>query len=171
MAIDGKMLAAAVLVIIVLFFMFKKFKKAGYTKPSKEYFVMEGAPYDSTPVTTQVPQNLAPAQNDMSMSASAMMQNNMMPANTSAALLPKEIPIDQDFSQFSTDAILSSQNYLDPRNLIGYPETIGGTLRNANWQMRSEPPNPRDPVSIFNLSTIVPEQMRPSFEIQSNEWK
>ena len=77
----------------------------------------------------------------------------------------------EDFSQFSTDAILSNQNYLDPRNMIGYPETVGGTLRNANWQIRSEPPNPRDPVSIFNLSTIVPEQMRPMFEIQDSDYK
>lgn len=166
MAIDGKMLAVVALALIVVYFFFIKSKKSVTST-----FVMEGAPYDSTPVTNQVPQNLAPVQNDMSMSATAMMQNNMMPSTPSAALLPKEIPIDQDFSQFSTDAILSSQNYLDPRNLIGYPETVGGTLRNANWQMRSEPPNPRDPVSIFNLSTIVPEQMRPSFEIESNEWK
>jgi hypothetical protein len=166
MAIDGKMLAVVALALIVVYFFFIKSKKSVIST-----FVMEGAPYDSTPVTNQVPQNLAPVQNDMSMSATAMMQNNMMPSTPSAALLPKEIPIDQDFSQFSTDAILSSQNYLDPRNLIGYPETVGGTLRNANWQMRSEPPNPRDPVSIFNLSTIVPEQMRPAFEIESNEWK
>jgi hypothetical protein len=166
MAIDGKMLAVVALALIVVYFFFIKSKKSVIST-----FVLEGAPYDSTPVTNQVPQNLAPVQNDMSMSATAMMQNNMMPSTPSAALLPKEIPIDQDFSQFSTDAILSSQNYLDPRNLIGYPETVGGTLRNANWQMRSEPPNPRDPVSIFNLSTIVPEQMRPAFEIESNEWK
>ena len=166
MAIDGKMLAVVALALIVVYFFFIKSKKSVTST-----FVLEGAPYDSTPVTNQVPQNLAPVQNDMSMSATAMMQNNMMPSTPSAALLPKEIPIDQDFSQFSTDAILSSQNYLDPRNLIGYPETVGGTLRNANWQMRSEPPNPRDPVSIFNLSTIVPEQMRPAFEIESNEWK
>jgi len=87
-----------------------------------------------------------------------------------ASLMPKEPPLSQDFSLFSSEAILSSQNYLDPRNMIGYPETMGGTLRNANYQIRSEPPNPRDPVSIFNLSTIAPEQMRPYFEISQNDY-
>ena len=49
-------------------------------------------------------------------------------------------------------------------------ETIGGVLRNANRQERSEPANPREAVSIFNLSTIPPDTMRPKFEIQ-NEYK
>ena len=52
-----------------------------------------------------------------------------------------------------------------PRSQIGYPETLGGVLRNANQDFRSEPLNPRDPVSIFNLSTIPPDVMRPKFEI------
>ena len=35
---------------------------------------------------------------------------------------------------------------------------------------KHEPANPRDPVSIWNLSTISPEQMRPLFEIQDKEY-
>lgn len=85
-------------------------------------------------------------------------------------LIPKEVVTTEDFGQFSPDAILSGQNFLDPRAQIGFPETIGGNLRNANRQERSEPPNPRDPVSIFNLSTIPPDTMRPKFEVQ-NEYK
>ena len=61
--------------------------------------------------------------------------------------------------------MLSGQNFLDPRSQIGYPETLGGVLRNANRQIRSEPLNPRESVSIFNLSTIPPDSMRPKFEI------
>jgi hypothetical protein len=76
----------------------------------------------------------------------------------------------EKLGEFSPDKILQGQNFLDPRSQIGYPETIGGNLRNANRQERSEPPNPRDPVSIFNLSTIPPDTMRPKFEIQ-NEYK
>ena len=71
----------------------------------------------------------------------------------------------EDYGQFSPDSILGGQNFLDPRSQIGYPETVGGVLRNANQQIRSEPINPRDPVSIFNLSTIPPDTMRPRFEI------
>lgn len=89
---------------------------------------------------------------------------------SSASLIPREVVQTEDFGQFSPDAILSGQNYLDPRSQIGYPETLGGNLRNANRDFRSEPLNPRTPVSIFNLSTIPPDVMRPKFEIE-NEYK
>jgi hypothetical protein len=84
---------------------------------------------------------------------------------SSASLIPREVVQTEDYGQFSPDKILSGQNFLDPRSQIGYPETLGGVLRNANQQFRSEPLNPRDPVSIFNLSTIPPDTMRPRFEI------
>jgi len=84
---------------------------------------------------------------------------------SAASLIPREVVQTEDFGQFSPDKILSGQNYLDPRSQIGYPETVGGVLRNANQQFRSEPINPRTPVSIFNLSTIPPDTMRPKFEI------
>lgn len=83
----------------------------------------------------------------------------------SSALLPKETATQEDFGEFAPDEILANQNYLDPRNQVGFPETMGGALRNANQQVRSEPPNPRGAVSIFNTSTIEPDQMRPNFEI------
>jgi hypothetical protein len=88
--------------------------------------------------------------------------------NTNVGLIPKEVVTTEDFGQFSPDAILSGQNFLDPRAQIGFPETIGGNLRNANRDFRSEPPNPREAVSIFNLSTIPPDTMRPKFEIENN---
>lgn len=85
-----------------------------------------------------------------------------------SSLLPKEVATSEEFGQFAPDDMLAGQNYLDPRNLIGIPETAGGSLRNANQQVRSELPNPRTPVSIFNNSTIVPDQMRATFELGSN---
>ena len=84
---------------------------------------------------------------------------------SAAGLIPREVAVTEDFGKFAPDQILQGQNYLDPRSQIGYPETIGGVLRNANRQFRSEPVNPRQPVSIFNLSTIPPDTMRPRFEI------
>lgn len=84
---------------------------------------------------------------------------------SSASLIPREVVQTEDYGQFSPEKILSGQNFLDPRSQIGYPETLGGVLRNANQQFRSEPLNPRNPVSIFNLSTIPPDTMRPRFEI------
>ena len=84
---------------------------------------------------------------------------------SSASLIPREVVQTEDFGQFSPDKFLGNQNYLDPRSQIGYPETLGGVLRNANRDFRSEPLNPRTPVSIFNLSTIPPDVMRPRFEV------
>ena len=82
-----------------------------------------------------------------------------------SALLPKEVATQEKFGQFAPDEILKGQNFLSARDQIGFPETIGGTLRNANQQVRSEPPNPRNPVTIFNVSTIGPDTMRAPFEI------
>ena len=90
------------------------------------------------------------------------------PTDPNVGLIPKEVVTTEDFGQFSPDAILSGQNFLDPRAQIGFPETIGGNLRNANRDFRSEPPNPREAVSIFNLSTIPPDTMRPKFEIENS---
>jgi len=44
-------------------------------------------------------------------------------------------------------------------------DTIGGSLRNANLQVRSEPPNPRSNTGPWNGSTIEPDTMRRGFEI------
>jgi len=82
-----------------------------------------------------------------------------------SSLLPRDVSAQEDFGEFSPDVALAGQNYLNPRALIGYPESVGGALRNANQQIRSEPPNPRNVVSIWNTSTIVPDQMRPAFEV------
>ena len=76
-----------------------------------------------------------------------------------SSLLPREVASQEDFGQFAPDDILKGQNFLDPRNQIGYPETIGGTLRNANQQIRAEPPNPKQP-HTWNNSTIVPDLMQ-----------
>ena len=76
-----------------------------------------------------------------------------------SSLLPREMASQDDFSQFAPDDILKGQNFLDPRAQIGMPETIGGTLRNANLQIRSDPPNPKKAYD-WNNSTIVPDLMQ-----------
>jgi len=76
-----------------------------------------------------------------------------------SSLLPREIASQEDFGQFAPEEILKGQNFLDPREQIGIPETIGGTLRNANQQVRAEPPNPKQPY-VWNNSTIVPDLMQ-----------
>ena len=75
-----------------------------------------------------------------------------------SSLLPKEVASQEDFGQFAPEDILAGQNFLEPRNQIGFPESVGGALRNANQQVRAEPPNPKDPF-VWNNSTIVPDTM------------
>ena len=80
-----------------------------------------------------------------------------------SSLLPREVAKNDDFGKFVPEEVLKGQNFLDPRMQIGFPETIGGTLRNANQQIRAEPPNPKQPF-MWNNSTIVPDMMqRPLF--------
>ena len=59
---------------------------------------------------------------------------------------------------------LKGKNFLSAGALIGI-NTVGQSLRNANYQLRSEPPNPQVPVSVFNNSTIEPDTNRRDFEV------
>lgn len=47
--------------------------------------------------------------------------------------------------------------------------TVGSSLRNANLQLRSEPPNPQVQVSPWGNSTIEPDLMRVPLEIGSGQ--
>jgi hypothetical protein len=142
-----KTLVAIALLVILLAALFMP-KSSFYADPSGADLDRPGATYNAA--------------------AAGPSAANTMDYDVSAAgLIPREITVMEDFGKFAPDAILRGQNYLDPRSQIGYPETIGGVLRNANRDFRSEPINPRTPVSIFNLSTIPPDTMRPHFEISS----
>ena len=59
---------------------------------------------------------------------------------------------------------LANINLLKAGYHIGI-DTIGQSLRNANLQIRSEPPNPQLSVGPWNLSTITPDFMRPPLEL------
>jgi hypothetical protein len=59
---------------------------------------------------------------------------------------------------------LKGKNFLSAGALIGV-NTVGQSLRNANLQIRSEPPNPQVPISIFNQSTIAPDISHRPLEI------
>jgi len=155
---NRKGLAIVVLVVIILFLLFSG-RKSGYA-PSGQGAVM-GMNLGTAAVTAG-----GAGQAERMVPAPVMsMGDNIGQTVSSASLIPRDVVATEDFGQFSPDKILGNQNYLDPRSQIGYPETLGGVLRNANRDFRSEPLNPRAPVSIFNLSTIPPDVMRPKFEI------
>src|SRR5210317_439076 len=76
-----------------------------------------------------------------------------------SSLLPREVASQEDFGEFAPEDILAGQNFLEPRAQIGFPETISGALRNANQQIRADPPNPKEPF-VWNNSTIAADTMR-----------
>lgn len=59
---------------------------------------------------------------------------------------------------------LGDQNFLNAGYHVGV-NTVGQTLRNANLQLRSEPPNPQVKVSPWLQSTIEPDSNRKPMEI------
>ena len=59
---------------------------------------------------------------------------------------------------------LKGKNFLSAGALIGV-NTVGQSLRNGNYQFRSEPPNPQMPVSVLNQSTIEPDVNRRNLEV------
>ena len=59
---------------------------------------------------------------------------------------------------------LANINLLKAGQLSGV-DTVGSSLRNANLQVRSEPPNPRTQVSPWANSTIEPDLMRVPLEL------
>ncbi len=76
-----------------------------------------------------------------------------------SSLLPREVASQEEFGEFAPEDILAGQNFLEPRAQIGFPETVGGALRNANQQVRADPPNGKEPF-VWNNSTISPDTMR-----------
>lgn len=59
---------------------------------------------------------------------------------------------------------LKNQNFLTAGYHVGI-NTVGTTLRNANRQLRSDPPNPQMKVSPWNQTTILPDLNRKPLEI------
>lgn len=60
--------------------------------------------------------------------------------------------------------MLKGVNLLQAGSLIGI-NTVGSTMRNANLQVRSEPPNPQGNVGPWMNSTIEPDVHRQPLEI------
>lgn len=83
-----------------------------------------------------------------------------------AELLPKDSNAQWAQLNPSGKGELSNINLLKAGYHIGI-DTVGQTLRNANLQIRSEPPNPQLNVGPWNQSTIEPDFMRPPLEVGS----
>jgi hypothetical protein len=86
--------------------------------------------------------------------------NNQNPAD----LLPSDANSQWAELNPSGKGELSNINLLKAGAIIGI-DSVGTSLRNANLQLRSEPPNPQVPTGPWLQSTISHDQLRPSFEI------
>ena len=81
-----------------------------------------------------------------------------------ADLLPKDSNSQWAQLNPSGKGDLANINLLKAGYHIGI-DTVGQTLRNANLQIRSEPPNPQINVGPWNASTISPDTMRVPLEL------
>jgi len=83
-----------------------------------------------------------------------------------AELLPKDSNSQWAQLNPSGKGELANVNLLKAGYHIGI-DTVGQSLRNANLQIRSEPPNPQLNVGPWNTSTIEPDFMRIPLELGS----
>lgn len=83
---------------------------------------------------------------------------------TPSELLPKDMQSVWAEQNPMGSGSLKGKSFLSAGSLIGV-NTVGQSMRNANLQVRSEPPNPQIAVSIFNQSTITPDVSHRPLEI------
>jgi hypothetical protein len=74
----------------------------------------------------------------------------------SSNLLPKSDPNMEDMSEFAPK--LDGKNFVDSHKFMLGSQSQ--SLRNANYQLRSDPPNPQEAVCPWSISTIAPESRR-----------
>lgn len=87
-----------------------------------------------------------------------------MPVANPSDLLPRDTNNQWGSLNPSGSGDLTGQNLLSATFLTGI-DTIGNTMKNANLQLRSEPPNPQLNVGPWNQSTFAPDLMRTPLEI------
>lgn len=99
-----------------------------------------------------------------------VMENQEQALAKEESVQPEELlPAETDADEWARanpkgEGSLELKNFTEAAFHIGV-DTQGNSLRNANLQLRSEPPNPIKPVSIFNNSTIGPDPFRRPLEI------
>ena len=81
-------------------------------------------------------------------------------------LLPKDMNTKWAQANPTGQGMLTDRNFLDAGHHVGV-NTVGQTLRNANYNVRSEPPCPQMKVSPWMQSTIDPDIGRKPLEIGS----
>jgi hypothetical protein len=116
------------------------------------------APVDDSSIYNQL-NSATGSSNMMGLPPNCSGQANINPAD----LLPKDNNSSWNMKPMGSGDFLGV-NLLNAGYLIGV-DTIGSSLRNANLQVRSEPPNPQLQVSPWMNTTIEPDPFRAPLEI------
>jgi len=116
-------------------------------------------PVDDSSVYNQLDSVAASASSSIGLPPNCSGQANINPAD----LLPKDNNSSWNLKPMGSGDFLGV-NLLNAGYLIGV-DTIGSSLRNANLQVRSEPPNPQLQVSPWMNTTIEPDPFRAPLEI------
>ena len=120
-------------------------------------------------------ENPQPSNPNNSTEAEVAYSNNSNPSNLPAECYPKDVLSSQDllpadanskFAQVNPNGqgSLGDKNFLTAGFHVGV-NTVGQSLRNANRQLRSDPPNPQVKVSPWMQTTIEPDVNRKPLEI------
>ena len=116
-------------------------------------------PVDDSSVYNQLDSVAASSSSSIGLPPNCSGQSNISPAD----LLPKDNNSSWNLKPMGSGDFLGV-NLLNAGYLIGV-DTIGSSLRNANLQVRSEPPNPQLQVSPWMNTTIEPDPFRAPLEI------
>ena len=160
--VQSNLLGVAVAVIIIYLLM-----NYGNLKASVQSGMSTGdnAPAVSSAPKASVPDNEYQTVQGISTSThglppSCMKQSTMDPKE----LLPKDANSEWASLNPSGSGELSDVNLLKAGHHIGI-NTVGQSLRNANLQIRSEPPNPQMNVGPWHQTTMEPDHMRVPLEL------
>ena len=120
------------------------------------------------PEVTEEPNAFGNEETQGSVEGSTANRNECLPRDVCNAedLLPSG-QAQQDWDTPAAPGGIDGPNFLNPENLVGI-NTVGQSLRNANRQLRSEPPNPQVKVSPWLQTTIEPDTNRKPLEIGEN---
>ena len=145
--VSPRQVLIALAIAVVIYLMFVNNKKSTYSVEERMY-----APYEYGMTGPSGHGAVGPSEPGVGCEMKAG-------TGLASSLLPREVASQEDFGEFAPEDILSGQNFLEPRAQIGFPETVSGALRNANQQIRADPPNPKEPF-VWNNSTIASDTMR-----------
>ena len=140
-------------------------EKETYQEPATEDEMMQKGEEEMRESFTQgsntmdyysMDKNFEEERNNSNFPKEQLSAEELLPKNNSSDLWAKVNP--------EGEGSLEGKNFLQSGYHIGI-NTVGQTLRNANMQLRSEPPNPQVKVSPWQQSTIEPDMGRKPMEI------